>query len=68
LVPRFAAVSGFVEAAIRRIAPERAGHRGKDGVTIRWAHGNLCDALRLFQPGTRPRFAAVGRFVDPVTN
>ena len=59
LVPRFAAVGGFVEAAIGRIAPERSGHCGKDRVAVLWAHCDLRNALGFFQTGTPPCFAAV---------
>src|SRR4029453_3899176 len=60
LVPCFAAVSGLVEPAIGRIAPERPGHRGKAWVASLWAHCDLCNALGLFQTGMLPCFPAVG--------
>src|SRR6185295_147073 len=68
LIPCFAAIGGFIETAVGRIAPERAGYSGKDRLAVLWVHGNLCNALGLFQTGMRPCFAAVGRFVDPVAN
>src|SRR4029077_18725774 len=51
-----------------RITPQRARNRNENRVAIPWINGYPCDAFGLFQAGTRPRFAAVGGFVDSVAN
>ena len=67
-IPGLAAVGRFVEAAIGRIAPERARHRGINRVTALRTNDDLRNALRVFQPRLVPGLAAVGRLVDAVAN
>ena len=67
-LPCFAAIGGLVETAIRRIAPQRAGHGGINRVAVLWTDHDLRDALRIVQTGVRPRLAAVGRFVNSVAD
>ena len=67
-VPIFAPVRRFVETAIGRIAPERAGHGRVNGVAVFRADDNLRHALRIGQARAGPRFTAVHGFVNSVAH
>src|SRR4029077_20686637 len=68
LLPRFAAVDRFVQTTVGRIAPQRARNRDEHRVAVSWINRNPCDAFRFLQASVRPRFAAIGGFVDSVAN
>ncbi len=67
-VPGLAAVGRFVEAAIGRIAPERARHRRVNRVAAFRTNDDLRNAFRVGQTRFVPGLAAVGRFVDAVAD
>ena len=68
LRPGLAAVAGLVEAAIRAVAPQRAGRAGIDDIAVGWVHHDLGDALHIGQAHQRPVVAAVGGLVDAVAH
>ena len=68
MLPCLAAVGRFVQTAIGRIAPQRAGNRDENRVAIPWINGYPCDAFRFLRATTRPRFATVSGFVDSIAN
>src|SRR3984893_2540877 len=67
-LPRLAAVGCLVEAAVRRIAPERPGHRRENSVAVFCTNENLSDSLGLLQTRVYPGLTAVGRFVNAVSD
>src|SRR4029077_2676223 len=63
-----AAITRFVEAAVRRIAPQRARHRGVNCIAVSRINHDSRDTLRFLQASPRPRFTAIGRLIDSVAN
>src|SRR5688572_27107905 len=68
LRPGLAAVGGFENAALVGIAPEFSGRADVHGVRVGRVDGDLRDALRLLETDVGPVVAAIGRFVDAVTD
>ena len=59
---------GLVNAALVVVVPQMAGRADQNVVAIRRIDQNFGDVLGIFQADVGPVLAAVGRFVDAVTD
>src|SRR6202011_4182304 len=62
-LPRFAAVSCFVEAALATVCPQMSHRRDVSDVRIFRIDNDACNRPTVFQPDVCPMFAAVGRSI-----
>src|SRR5579859_241724 len=66
VLPGFAAVGGFIKAAVASRPPKRTFSGDKHNVAVTRVDGDATDVLGLLQAHVRPAFAAIFRAIDAI--